>query len=950
MPEYLAPGVYVEETSFRAKSIEGVGTSTTGFVGLTRKGPISGTLELITSFGDFERIYGGLTNLALGTLDAPDPKNLNYLAHAVRAYFDNGGSRLYISRVYSPLPNGVDPNDAEAKKKVGCAVSVFVVDSTDAKERARFIARTPGRAGNGRIGIRLVESPATVRSMESAPRGSMLRFLDNPGNVPQAKQLPAAPAQLVGGIPPFSLPAQSELKLTVDETKKSIPNTSAEAIGKVALVGPNIDLPDNDASQHALSVTIDDNPEKVIPLTDPVVLANLVSDLNAALGTSGTARLTLPADPVGAGHLAIKSNKTGDGSKVSVKANPALGFTEDTSAETALDETQKTIPLVAKAEATSSSKLDDAMDLPDGVTPADAALNTLRITIDGGQEQIINLPTAPASTPQNMVDKINLDLKGGSARLTTNADTGQAGRLAISSSRKGLGGSVKVKANPSLKFLSDTTSEININDPSNVTADDINAALRKAGVDATAALSTENNRLVITSSESSGRAGLRVESSSGAAYLGLPVGGSLVKGTTGLKARYFNKDGANWKENDNAGTPLNLAGLKPTEQPGVNASFLTMLIVTEDGDGNQIMYEDVGFHAEHPRYIGNVLAWKPTRRTEALENMFAVEIGTGVDAFELLNGIFAGGTQRIVTLSGGSDGGEPIPEDYTEPLAELTKVEDIAIVAAPGHSVFDEEAYQGIQNALITHAEKRRSYRIAVLDTPPNNSTSEARDVRSRIDSKYAALYYPWVVIPNPLARPGLEHIPREIAVPPSGFVCGIYARNDTQRGVFKAPANEVVLGALRFESDVNFAQQEMLNPLGINCLRFFPGRGYRVWGARTASSDPEWKYVNIRRYFNYLERSIDVSTQWAVFEPNGERLWANIRETVSDFLYNEWVSGALLGSSTKEAFFVRCDRSTMTQNDLDNGRLICLIGVAAIKPAEFVIFRIGQKTADARS
>jgi phage tail sheath protein FI len=156
------------------------------------------------------------------------------------------------------------------------------------------------------------------------------------------------------------------------------------------------------------------------------------------------------------------------------------------------------------------------------------------------------------------------------------------------------------------------------------------------------------------------------------------------------------------------------------------------------------------------------------------------------------------------------------------------------------------------------------------------------------------------------------------------------------------------VLGALRFESDINFAQQELLNPAGVNCLRFFPGRGYRVWGARTASSDPEWKYVNIRRYFNYLERSIDNSTQWVVFEPNGERLWSNIRETISSFLYNEWTSGALLGASPKEAYFVKCDRSTMTQNDLDNGRLICLIGVAAIKPAEFVIFRIGQKTADA--
>jgi phage tail sheath protein FI len=190
---------------------------------------------------------------------------------------------------------------------------------------------------------------------------------------------------------------------------------------------------------------------------------------------------------------------------------------------------------------------------------------------------------------------------------------------------------------------------------------------------------------------------------------------------------------------------------------------------------------------------------------------------------------------------------------------------------------------------------------------------------------------------------------PALIDVPPSGAVCGIYARSDVQRGVWKAPANETVTGALALQRDVRFGEQEVLNPLGINCVRALPGRGIRVWGARTISSDPEWMYVNIRRYFLYLEASIDRGTQWAVFEPNGEALWANVRTAVSDFLYNEWVSGALLGGTPKEAFFVRCDRTTMTQNDLDNGRLICLIGVAAIKPAEFVILRIGQKTADAR-
>jgi phage tail sheath protein FI len=187
------------------------------------------------------------------------------------------------------------------------------------------------------------------------------------------------------------------------------------------------------------------------------------------------------------------------------------------------------------------------------------------------------------------------------------------------------------------------------------------------------------------------------------------------------------------------------------------------------------------------------------------------------------------------------------------------------------------------------------------------------------------------------------------IFLPPSGFVAGIYARNDVNRAVYKAPANEVVNLALGFELAVSKAQQEVLNPEGINAFRFFEDRGYRLWGARTTSSDPEWKYVNLRRYFAYLEHSIDKGTQWAVFEPNGERLWASARRTVDEFLLNEWQSGALLGDKPEKAYFVKCDRSTMTQNDLDNGRLVMLIGVAPLRPAEFVIFRIGQWTGDSR-
>jgi phage tail sheath protein FI len=378
-------------------------------------------------------------------------------------------------------------------------------------------------------------------------------------------------------------------------------------------------------------------------------------------------------------------------------------------------------------------------------------------------------------------------------------------------------------------------------------------------------------------------------------------------------------------------------------------NVLTLGAAVTAASGVVAEYSGLGFHSRHPRYAGLVLGPNPPVAADALTNPVVLAVGANITAFTLRSGLFNAGTTRTVNLTGGTDGtGAGGDSDYSSALNRLLALEDISIVAAPGASSFAAPTPASVNQLLIGHAEARRSYRIAVLDTPPSLEPDGVRTLKSLIDSKYAALYYPWIRVSNPLASTDPTQ-PTEIHLPPSGFVCGIYARSDIQRGVIKAPANETVTGALGLQRDVRFGEQEVLNPLGINCIRALPNRGIRVWGARTLSSDPEWKYVNIRRYFLYLEASIDRGTQWAVFEPNGEPLWANVRTTVTDFLYNEWVSGALLGTKPAEAFFVRCDRSTMTQNDLDNGRLICLVGVAAMKPAEFVIFRIGQKTADSR-
>jgi phage tail sheath protein FI len=343
---------------------------------------------------------------------------------------------------------------------------------------------------------------------------------------------------------------------------------------------------------------------------------------------------------------------------------------------------------------------------------------------------------------------------------------------------------------------------------------------------------------------------------------------------------------------------------------------------------------------------------------DVLELLFQAAEFKGVHLRNELDNAAATDADRSfqVMLDGGNDGQRPTANEYegsADPgsvdkfgLAAFEDIDDISIVAAPGSTFGLKDVYKldgrTVMSHLIVHAEKMK-YRIAVLDSGDGESVSSVLDLRAKFDSSYAALYYPWVRILDPLTD-------TEIIVPPSGFVTGIYARNDTNRGAWKAPANEVVNLALGFELMLNKGQQEVLNPAGVNCFRFFEGRGYRLWGARTISSDSEWKYVNLRRYFAYLEHSIDKGTQFAVFEPNGPVLWATVRRAIEDFLLSQWQSGALLGDKPENAYFVRCDRSTMTQNDLDNGRLICLIGVAPLYPAEFVIFRIGQFTASTKA
>jgi phage tail sheath protein FI len=316
------------------------------------------------------------------------------------------------------------------------------------------------------------------------------------------------------------------------------------------------------------------------------------------------------------------------------------------------------------------------------------------------------------------------------------------------------------------------------------------------------------------------------------------------------------------------------------------------------------------------------------------------------------------GTQRLILLrlAHGDDGLSTLTDqtyigaDDVEPelrtgLFTLRNIEEISIVAAPGRTS------PALQAALINHCELAR-YRFAVLDgqPPPDDTMANVQIQRQQFDTKYAALYHPWLVIPE--LYPLNPAMPADYPLPPSGHMLGIYARTDIERGVHKAPANEVVRGVTGLQRVLNKEQQDILNPypVNINVIRDFRSynRGIRVYGGRVITSDSDWKYVNVRRLLIFIEASIDRGLQWVVFEPNAEPLWARVRRSVSNFLTQIWRNGALEGTRVEEAYFVKCDRTTMTQTDIDQGRLICLVGVAPVKPAEFVIVRIGLWTAHA--
>ena len=834
MPEYLSPGVYVEEVDAGPKPIEGVSTSTTGAVGVTLRGPTSGKPELVTSYAEFERKFGG---------DIPEPalpmRNrwaLNpaeggrwwQFALSVRGFFDNGGQRLYVKRVFSGAATA-------ASAAVGRGLIAEIDRDAEATDRT-----------------------LVLRHLIDVEQGMGVRILSN-GN-----RIPTPPNSLT--VNDYSL-ANRTIDINADPGQSLTDGKDFIEIQPVQGPGPGLTTVEFIAKArgrfgNALSV-------RVRPMLGPVL--NILPD--AAIGgapkstqvdTTTTPAITLTAD-------AAEGDTDIDVSGGNFQQNDSIRIQGTAYTVTAVNGNTITIDPAVPAGGWPTGT--EVTPIIRSVIVADATgfANNDRILVNGHEYTISNVDQALNS----------FDVAPSPPAGTIWPDGINVKRLLMANTP----GSNTIAAWGAVQLYPFAVVELD------------NGA-------------NKEQQYVVS------------------------VNGDTVTLSGALQNQYYE-------------------GHRLRVIEGEVAVRLTDTDTQEIQD--EELFQNLRFH-EFPNgdlnYVENRINVLSRLIDADASNLTVVDTANTQVNVAALPVSFTAQGSGWVQLSGGADNIAALsPDDFVgvdggtgnrTGIQALQDIEEISICLAPG--MWSSTIHQG----LIQHCEQQR-YRFAVLDPQNGLSIEGIRSVREPIDTKYAAIYYPWINVRNPSIR-------RFVEVAPSGHMVGIYARVDVERGVHKAPANEVIrgirlpnaaTGVSGLAQDISKREQDMLNPVNINVLRYFPGRGQRVWGARVITSDSAWKYINVRRLFIMVEHSIDRGTQWVVFEPNDEPLWARVRQTISNFLTTVWRNGALQGTTADEAFFVRCDRSTMTQDDIDNGRLICVIGIAPVKPAEFVIFRIQQKTMD---
>jgi uncharacterized protein len=827
MPEYLAPGVYVEEVDTGSKPIEGVSTTTSGIVGVTAWGPEK-IPTLVTGWADFLLQFGGY-------LDQKFYKDAcSYLPHAVEGFFTNGGKRLYVVRVL-PL--------------AATSAATYLVDQKelatpfDTKLNEPAVTENPELTLDPAVDITKILT-GMVFKLDEGQSAEYVRAAEN--------------AKDVAGVKKVKL----EQPLSHNHEKGATLQKRANLLKIQAIDrgdwGNTLQVtPDDDDSLLETSVAAD------APNTQPKVTLNTTQGIEPGSIIDFYIQRTVSTRTV-----ILKTNLSDTlkpGTRVRLK-----GTDWETVVTQEAANGQKKVILESieklKVDPTNPDKLEFFLtDNPPSVIERDVDIIEIELTQEIGEA----------------LNSRNIAYIRGSrvdAKLTANA--------AKNSKTVSLDRGAGVEPGAALVFQLFQEKVVSV-DKKVVT---VNGTLDK-NVKAGWLVRTREFKL-------------RVD------YLRTNPLTRQKRVVMSETHRYLSLDP------DHSRYIVRLIGAIPNGTIPLRPDGRT------EGEGQLIRVDDMATNDAEKKSL--------RLRPELVLGSPPIPMG------------LTGGDNQISTLSDidyiGQDNIDPLERTG---LQALKNIDEVSIVAIPGRT------NQRVQEAIINHCELMR-YRFGVLDSNVKDKMAQVQVHRSNYDTKYAAIYYPWLAISDPF--PDNPQAQGNVFIPPAGHMMGIYARSDIERGVYKAPANELIRGIADLEVKLMKEQQDILNPRNINVLRNFreDNRGLRVWGARTLSSDPDWKYINVRRLFIFIERSIDRGTQWVVFEPNDEDLWQRVKTVITSFLTQVWSDGALMGRTPEQAFFVKCDRTTMTQNDIDNGRLIVQIGIAPVKPAEFVIFRIGQWTGSA--
>ena len=918
MPEYLSPGVYIEEIT-GAQPIEGVSTSTTGFVGVTQKGPLD-TLGpvLVTSFPEFERTFGGYFTPGFSGA------GLNFLPHAVAGFFNNGGQRLYIKRVAgsgsaaATAAGGLE-NNAAAPTLMTRLRSSVAKNATAVKllsmlgvENATTFTLTQVKNG-----ITTVSPTLTVSSYNNSTNTVWFTpaLSDSFDAQYTTVALTGATASTASGLP-ASL-AGSPLAPVANAANFALQAASPGVWGNTptdpTAVGLRVQITASSRAQSQVQgvSSVGGGTNNLVTLNSGQnFYAGAIVEFDAAGSYSVAGSVT--SGTFVAGEQVVQSPKanlvgTVTGTNLMMISTPT--GTPD-------------------AVSTWVGQTSGAVYTP---TAAPVASDTVAGSVSSGtfvagEAVVQNVSGATANVVGTITGALVIRALGGPPPTATDPWKGQTSTAIFTPTAvPAAAGDAVTGSVTSGTFVAN---EKLVQSVANAKANLIGTV--------TGAGPMKISTLIGTPDPTNTWVG----QTSGAVYTPTALPAFSFAGKFYAKVQSVQ------------GTGIQLVnGLTPTQLAAVTANSSNVPPIPTFARSCEFDVSALN---------GNV---NETFRGLTLDNTTPYFYGTTItNGSSLLSVPTPNPSDQLTTdpstmpvaadglnlvMAGGSDGAKPVASDFIgndggpgnrTGIAALEDALNISIIGAPG--ITDQDT----QNALITQCELMK-YRFAILDPAPSAgggtpSMTDIQNQRDLYDTKYAAIYYPRLVVTDPLTD-------MPLTIPPSGHMAGIYAQTDDARGVWKAPANIVVAGIDKFEIKLSKGDQDILNPEPNNicCFRDFSaqGRGLRIYGARCITSLTEWKYINVRRLFIFLEASLDQGTQWAVFEPNDQTLWNRLIQAVSAFLTTIWREGGLMGAKAEEAFFVKCGRDTMSQDDIDNGRLIMLVGVAPVFPAEFVIIRIGQ-------